>query len=139
MPPWSVAFSESFMLRSIRSIDSPTIGTPLMISPACCLMPRYQGFVRMTSRYSANAPTRGQIDILLSLRMISRRFLRNPALLSASKTMPEGSAPSPITATERRSSRPQRPSPLASPRAVDTLDPACPVMNRSYGLSSGFG
>ena len=35
-------------------------------------------------------PMRGQIDILLSLRMTSRFWFRPPALFSASKTMPDG-------------------------------------------------
>ena len=52
----------------------------------------------------ASAPTRGQIDIWLSLRMTSIFRFRWPALLSASKTIPDGNAPSPITATLWRSS-----------------------------------
>ena len=49
-------------------------------------------------------PTRGQIDILLSLRMTISFFFSPPALFIASKTMPEGKAPSPITATTWRCS-----------------------------------
>ena len=75
--------------------------------------------IRARSRYSARPPTRGQIDILLSLRMTSSFFFRPLALLNASKTMPEGKAPSPMTATEWRSVSPARSSPTFRPSAVD--------------------
>jgi hypothetical protein len=39
------------------------------------------------------------MDIWLSLRITSRFFFSHPALFIASKTMPDGSAPSPMTAT----------------------------------------
>ena len=53
---------------------------------------------------SARPPTRGQIDILLSLSTTIRFFFSPPAWFMASKTMPEGKAPSPMTATTWRSS-----------------------------------
>ena len=61
------------------------------------------------------------------------------ALFRASKTIPEGNAPSPITATECRSGWPVSSSPARRPRAVEGAQPAWPVMNRSKGLSEGFG
>ena len=50
-----------------------------------------------------------------------------------------GEVPSPMTATEWRSGLPAISSPTFSPRAVEGAQPACPVMNRSNGLSVGFG
>jgi hypothetical protein len=48
-----------------------------------------------------SAPTLGEIDISLSLRMTMRFLLRWPAWLSASKAMPPVMEPSPITAMTR--------------------------------------
>ena len=77
--------------------------------------------------------------ISLSLRTMSIFFFSPPMLLSASNTMPDGNAPSPITATAWLSLRPIRSSPAFSPETVETLQPAWPVMNRSYSLSPGCG
>ena len=76
---------------------------------------------------------------MLSFNTISRFFRTPLTLFNASNTMPEGNAPSPITATEWRSTSPLSSSPLCSPKAVETLQPACPVMNKSYSLSAGLG
>jgi hypothetical protein len=56
------------------------------------------------ARYLFSAPTGGEIDMSLSLRMTSRLASATPALLSASKAMPADIAPSPMMATTRRSS-----------------------------------
>ena len=72
------------------------------------------------------------MPISLSLRMTSRSLFNPAALLNASKTTPDGSAPSPITATLLRSSPGwAMSSPAFNPRLVDTLAPAWPVTNRS--------
>ncbi len=86
----------------------------------------------MRSRYSARPPTRGEIDILLSFKITINRFFSPPALFIASNTRPQENAPSPMTATTRRSSSGRtRSSPHFSPNAAETLAPACPVTNRS--------
>jgi hypothetical protein len=51
-----------------------------------------------------SAPTGGEIDISLSLRMTSMSASATPALFSASKAMPADIAPSPMMAMALRSS-----------------------------------
>ena len=46
--------------------------------------------MRHWSRYWPAPPVRGQIDILLSLRMTRTFWFMPPMLFSASKTMPRG-------------------------------------------------
>ena len=91
------------------------------------------------SRYSASPPTRGQIDILLSLRMTSSFFFSPLAWLNASKTMPEGRAPSPMTATRMSIGLAGQLVADLEPQGGRGAQPACPVMNRSKGLSDGLG
>ena len=95
--------------------------------------------MRHWSRYFASPPVRGQMLIWLSLSTTRTFWPIPPMLLNASNTIPLGSAPSPITATACRSVRPSRSSAALSPLIVLTLHPAWPVMNRSNGLSWGFG
>ena len=56
------------------------------------------------ARYLLSAPTGLEIDMSLSFKTTSRLASTTPALLSASKAWPADMAPSPITATTRRSS-----------------------------------
>ena len=55
--------------------------------------------VMILFKCSEMAPTLGEIDISLSLRMTSKFFFRAPALFSASQAMPAVRAPSPMTTT----------------------------------------
>ena len=55
----------------------------------------------LPARYLGKAPTLGEIDISLSLRITSKSVSMSPALFSASKAWPAVIAPSPITATLR--------------------------------------
>ena len=65
-----------------------------MSAAFCCTWP-----VMILFRWSEIAPTLGEIDISLSLRMTSKFFLRAPALFNASQTIPAVKAPSPMTTT----------------------------------------
>ena len=55
------------------------------------------------AKYFDNAPTFSEIDMSLSFRTTSRSTSMLPAWLSASQASPALIAPSPITATTRRS------------------------------------
>ncbi len=82
-----------------------------------------------------SAPTFGEIDISLSLRMTSRSAPETPALFIASKAMPPVIAPSPMTATDLRWLALQRARPRAMPSAalIEVLE--CPAPKASYSLS----
>ncbi len=66
----------------------------------------------------------------LSLKTTSRRERRWPAWFRASNDMPAVAAPSPITATARRS-LPVRANASAMPSAAETEVPAWPAPNAS--------
>ena len=95
--------------------------------------------MRHWSRYWARPPVRGQIDILLSFSTTSTFWFKPAMLLNASNTTPDTKAPSPMTATALRSVSPSKSSAALRPDTVETLEPAWPVMNRSYSLSCGLG
>ena len=81
----------------------------------------------MRARILVSAPTGGEIDISLSLRITSRlMFSMSPALLSASNAMPADIAPSPITATVLRSSLRARAA-TAMPSAAEIEVDECAV------------
>jgi hypothetical protein len=77
-----------------------------------------------------NAPTFSEMDMSLSLRITSRLASMAPALLSASNAIPAVIAPSPITATTRRSS-PARRAATAMPSAapMEVLECAVPKVS----------
>ena len=80
-------------------------------------------------------PTERSIDMSLSLRMMSRSFGLDEALLRPSKASPPDMAPSPMTATTLRLSFDA----TAMPSAAEMLFEAWPQMKASYSLSSGEG
>ena len=86
------------------------------------------------ARYLLSAPTGGEIDMSLSLRITSRLASITPALLRASKACPADIAPSPMIATTRRSS-PLLWAATAMPRAAEIEVEECPTPNVSYLLS----
>ncbi len=84
------------------------------------------------------APTGSEIDISLSFSTTSRSASAVPALFSASNAMPALIAPSPITATTRRSS-PLRAAAIAMPSAAEIDVDECAVPKVSYSLSERRG
>ena len=92
-------------------------------------------------------PTERSIDILLSLRIISKSFGELDTLFNPSNAKPPDMAPSPMMATTFRvvdelslpfrfaSSR----AATAIPNATDILLDAWPQVNVSYSLSRGEG
>ena len=82
------------------------------------------------------APTLGEIDISLSLRMTSKFFLRAPALFNASQTIPAVKAPSPMTTTDVKVVV----AVIACYRNAETRRDrgacACPALKMSWGFSS---
>src|ERR1041385_511291 len=80
------------------------------------------------------APTLGEIDIPLSLRMRITSRSECPALLIPSYERPQVKAPSPTTATTLLV-WPRRSRAVAIPKAADIAVPACPAPNWSWGFS----
>ena len=78
-------------------------------------------------------PTRGQIDILLSLRMTSNVLLESAGVVHRLEDDAGGkrTVADDRDAVSRSSASRSSSSPLFRPSAVDTLQPAWPVMNRS--------
>jgi hypothetical protein len=74
----------------------------------------------MSVRYSLSAPTLGSMLMQLSFSTTSMSAPMPPAWLRASKAMPAVMAPSPITATLRRSCSPLSLLATAMPRAPPT-------------------
>ena len=110
----------------------------------------YDSLVVRLIRYCFIPPTERSIDILLSLRMISRSLGDELTLLSPSKARPPLMAPSPITATTCRlpfaftsplslRSTCALCSATAIPSAAEMLFEACPQVKVSYSLSAGEG
>ncbi len=89
-----------------------------------------------------SAPTGGLIDMSLSFSTTSMSAstpaCATPALFSASKAMPALIAPSPMTATTRRSSSFSLAA-SAMPSAAEIEVEECPVPKVSYSLSSRRG
>jgi hypothetical protein len=85
-----------------------------------------------------SAPTGGEIDMSLSLRMTSMSASATPALFSASKAMPADIAPSPMMAMALRSS-PLCLAASAMPSAAEIEVDEWPTPKVSYSLSLRFG
>ena len=83
-------------------------------------------------------PTERSIDMLLSLRMMSRSLGLCDTLFSPSKASPPLMAPSPMTATTLRP-LPWALAATAMPSAADTELEAWPQAKVSYSLSRGDG
>ena len=78
------------------------------------------------------------MEMLLSLRIISKSLSNEDALLSPSKAIPPVIEPSPITATTFLSS-PLTLAATAIPIAALMELDACPAVKVSYSLSLGWG
>ena len=98
----------------------------------------YVSFVLRLSRYCFMPPTERSIDMLLSLRMISRSLGEDDTLLRPSNARPPDMAPSPMTATTCLSASVCFAA-TAIPNAADMLLEAWPHVNVSYSDSSGDG
>ena len=85
-----------------------------------------------------SAPTGGEIDISLSLRMTSMSASATPALFNASKAMPADIAPSPMTAITWRAS-PFCLAASAMPSAAEIEVDEWPTPKVSYSLSQRLG
>ena len=108
----------------------------------------YDSLVLSERRYCFMPPTLRSMDMLLSLRMMSRSFGDEHTLLRPSYASPPLMEPSPMTATTCRcfTSLPcalaftcMRWSATAMPSAAEMLFEACPQVKVSYSLSSGQG
>ena len=84
-------------------------------------------------------PTRGQIDIWLSLRITSRFSLQDAGIVERFEDDARRQGAVADDRDRMRSPRPSRSSPTSRPSMADTEQPAWPVMNRSKALSCGIG
>ena len=111
----------------------------LFIHSAILLRQRlYDSLVLSDNRYCFMPPTLRSIDMLLSLRIISRSLGEEETLLRPSKASPPLIEPSPMTATTCLF-LPSILSATAIPNAALMLFEACPQVNVSYSLSCGQG
>ena len=112
-------FIDSFMLRPKFASAVPR--APLLSSFSCTesRVWRYWVEARMLPRCFMSAPTLRDMDISLSLRMITMGVCAWPIWLSASNAMPPESAASPMRATTL-SVPPERSRAFARPNATDS-------------------
>src|SRR5204862_165213 len=123
-----------FKCSSERRASSHTVGicrsTFLPPSRRCA----YTRPESTRAKWLERAPTFSEIDMSLSLRITSRSAGSEPAWFSASNAMPAVMAPSPMTATTRRSS-PVRAAATAMPSAAEIEVLEWPTPKVSYSLS----
>ena len=121
---------------AIRYSASP-VGSRLENCRARSIIALYSGWLTTRLRQLVRKPTFSEIDIPLSLKMMTMRSgLRCAMLFSASKLDPEVIAPSPTTAMVHEPSC-RMAAPSAMPSAMERPVPACPAARVSCSLSLG--